>query len=98
MHPSRGRDAAAVLFSGVCAPTIESRNGSASETPAPRRNVRRDKCFFVMKFIFFSTFAISSASTVAIGLGPAEAGHYVRLQIAYDYRLKPDITYHYKLR
>src|SRR5262245_37959877 len=42
---------AAVLAKGVCAGSIESSNGSARVTPVPRRNVRRDRCFFEMKFI-----------------------------------------------
>ena len=32
--------------------TIASRNGSANEAPVPRRKVRRERCFPVMKFIF----------------------------------------------
>src|SRR5262245_8141560 len=39
---------AAVLPSGVCAGSIASRNGIASTTPAPRRNVRRGMYFLVM--------------------------------------------------
>src|ERR1051326_1004106 len=42
---------AAVLAKGVCAGSIESSSGSATVTPAPRRNVRRERCFFEMKFI-----------------------------------------------
>src|SRR5215469_1370462 len=38
---------AAVLARGVCAGIIESSSGSARATPAPRRTVRRDMCFFV---------------------------------------------------
>ena len=40
--------AAAVRRSGVSAGTIDSSSGKASVTPAPRRNVRRGMCFFVM--------------------------------------------------
>src|SRR5262245_60757853 len=40
--------AAAVLLSGVCAGSMDSRKGRASVTPAPRRNVRRGMNFFVM--------------------------------------------------
>ena len=40
--------AAAAPASGVCAPTIESSSGSATVAPTPCRNVRRDRCFFVM--------------------------------------------------
>src|SRR5438034_11094578 len=47
MQPSRVFGLAAVLLSGVCAGTIDSRNGSATVTPAPRRNVRRERCFLV---------------------------------------------------
>jgi len=42
---------AAVALIGVCAGNMESSNGKATATPAPRRNVRRERCFFVMKFI-----------------------------------------------
>src|SRR5579871_1482650 len=38
---------AAVLARGVCAGIIESSSGRASETPTPRKNVRRGKCCFV---------------------------------------------------
>ena len=41
------RPAAAVWASAVAAGTIDSRNGNASVTPAPCRNVRRDRCFLV---------------------------------------------------
>ena len=40
--------AAAVRLSGVCAATIESSSGNATVAPTPRRNVRRDRCLFVM--------------------------------------------------
>src|SRR3984957_15539362 len=39
---------AAVLLSKVCAGIMESSNGNASATPAPRRSVRREMCFLVM--------------------------------------------------
>src|SRR4029453_14979455 len=39
---------APVCAGGVPAGTIDSSRGSASVTPLPRRNVRRDRCFFVM--------------------------------------------------
>src|SRR5580704_19520146 len=39
---------AAVLLIRVCAGIMESSSGSASATPAPRRRVRRDMCFFVI--------------------------------------------------
>src|SRR5947207_6261440 len=42
---------AAVRASGVCAGTIESSSGSANATPAPRRTVRRDMCFFVITIV-----------------------------------------------
>src|ERR1700720_3189842 len=50
--------AAAVLLNGVCAGTIESSNGSASATPAPRRTARRDMCFLVMNIGFRSLSSI----------------------------------------
>src|SRR5262245_15035038 len=43
--------AAAVLLSGVCAGSMDSRNGRASVTPALRRNVRRGMNFFVMSMV-----------------------------------------------
>ena len=46
---------AAVLPSGVCAGTIESSSGSASDTPMPRRTVRRERCFFVMNCTLYSS-------------------------------------------
>ena len=51
MLVKRVRPAAAVFAKGVCAGIIDSRNGSASVTPAPRRNVRRERCFLVMKLM-----------------------------------------------
>ena len=48
MHPRRVFGVAAVCASAVPAGTIDSSSGSASVTPAPRRNVRRERCFFVM--------------------------------------------------
>src|SRR5437762_11763069 len=42
---------AAVLYSGVCAGTIESRNGSDNDAPMPRSIVRRDRCFLVMNIV-----------------------------------------------
>src|SRR5438876_11656161 len=51
MQVSRLFGFAAVLPSGVCAGTMDSRKGNAIVTPAPRRNVRRDRCFFVMNIV-----------------------------------------------
>src|SRR6185503_168541 len=48
MHPRRVFGEAADCANAVAAGTIESRSGSASVTPAPRRNVRRERCFLVM--------------------------------------------------
>ena len=39
---------AAAFFKGVCAGSMASRNGNATVTPAPYKNVRRGICFFVM--------------------------------------------------
>jgi hypothetical protein len=39
--------------------TIDSRNGSATVTPAPRRNVRRDNDLFVMNMAAALLFAFS---------------------------------------
>src|SRR5262245_38606526 len=41
-------NAACALASGTKAGNMESNNGSASVTPAPRRKVRRGMCFLVM--------------------------------------------------
>src|SRR6186713_2177792 len=49
MQPRRVFGTAAVCARSVPAGTIESSSGSASVTPVPRRNVRRERCFFVMK-------------------------------------------------
>ena len=46
MPTKRRTGAAAVSRGGVSAGTIDSSSGSASVTPAPRRNVRRGMCFF----------------------------------------------------
>jgi hypothetical protein len=48
---SRVFGTAPATLNGVCAGSIDSRNGSATVTPAPRNNVRRERCFFVMKFM-----------------------------------------------
>ena len=53
---------AAVLPSGVCAGIIESSNGRASVTPAPRMNVRRDMCFLVMNSCWISLGPVSKAA------------------------------------
>src|SRR6267143_7152648 len=55
MHPSRLFGLAAVLFKGVCAGTIDSSSGNATVTPAPRRNVRRERCLFVMNMGLISS-------------------------------------------
>src|SRR2546422_8562558 len=55
MAPNRVRGLAAVCASGVAAGTIDSRKGKAMVTPAPRRNVRRERCFFVMNIMIFSS-------------------------------------------
>ena len=48
MPTNRRTGAAAVSRVGVSAGTIDSSSGSASVTPAPRRNVRRGMCFLAM--------------------------------------------------
>src|SRR5947207_13761284 len=48
MPTNRFGGAAAVSRSGCKAGTIDSRSGKARVTPAPRRNVRRGMCVFVM--------------------------------------------------
>src|SRR4029453_4122336 len=47
MNPMRGFGFAAVWASTVHAGTIASRNGRPTATPAPRRKVRRERCFLV---------------------------------------------------
>jgi len=54
MPTNRFGGAAAVSRSGRSAGTIDSSSGSASVTPAPRRNVRRGMCFFVMNMTLCS--------------------------------------------
>src|SRR5262249_44914687 len=44
-------DVASALAVGTSAGNIESSNGSAKVTPAPRRNVRRGMCFLVMTIV-----------------------------------------------
>src|SRR4030095_15661057 len=56
MKPKRCMGMAAVRASGVCAGTIDSRKGSAIVTPAPCKNVLRDKCFFVMNITITLSF------------------------------------------
>src|SRR4029079_11049785 len=51
MQISRVRSVAAALAATRPAGTIASRKGSATVAPMPRRNVRRGKCFPVMKDI-----------------------------------------------
>src|SRR5215813_4599061 len=63
MPTNRGTFAAAsALAEGTKAGNIESSNGSANVTPAPRRNVRREMCFFVMNI---STPVASDSSETA---------------------------------
>src|SRR6267142_4321843 len=64
MHPSRLFGLAAVLLSGVCAGTIDSSSGNATVTPAPRRNVRRERCFLVMNMACYLTlWEVTTTST-----------------------------------
>ena len=51
MPTNRRTGAAAVSRSGVSAGTIDSSSGSASVTPAPRRNVRRGMCFLATNIV-----------------------------------------------
>src|SRR3989337_494302 len=49
MAPNRNGALAAVWLWAVIAGTIAARKGSATAAPmVPRKNVRRDRCFFVM--------------------------------------------------
>src|SRR2546426_10244839 len=52
MPTKRGVFAVACAFTdGTSAGYIDSSNGNAKVTPAPRRNVRRGICFFVMNMV-----------------------------------------------
>src|ERR1051325_7937929 len=51
MKPMRGEGFAAVCDKAVDAGIMASNNGSPTATPAPRRNVRRERCFFVMNMV-----------------------------------------------
>src|SRR4051794_32747801 len=53
--PSLRTGTADVLASAVAAGIIASSKGNASVAPMPRKNVRRGKDFFVMKFIVTSS-------------------------------------------
>src|SRR5205814_1813811 len=64
MAPNRVRALAAVCRNGVAAGTIDSRKGRAIVTPAPRRNVRRERYFFVMNMISTPVSSSSSFGTV----------------------------------
>src|SRR5436190_20615310 len=52
---NRGVGVAAVWANNVLAGTIESSSGNASETPAPRRKVRRGICLLVMNMLISLT-------------------------------------------
>src|SRR5262249_7935462 len=47
MAQKRVRGAAAVFCCGVCAGTMESRKGRASEAPTPLSTLRREICFLL---------------------------------------------------
>src|SRR6185295_11147972 len=48
---------------GVAAGTMDSRNGSATAAPAPRRRVLRDMCFFVIHMVEFLMLASGPPSS-----------------------------------
>src|SRR5262245_25244787 len=50
------RGLATVFANGVWAGTMDSNKGRESVTPTPRMNVRRDRCFLVMKLIWSPSF------------------------------------------
>ena len=75
---------AAVLTSGVPAGIIESSSGSASVTPMPRRNVRRGRCFFVMKDMIRSPYRCSNAPA-ALSSGMLHSEHCIVNCITYDF-------------
>src|ERR1043165_9358432 len=51
MQPRRVRRACAAAWPKAVAGSIDSSSGSASVTPTPFRKVRRERCFFVRKFM-----------------------------------------------
>src|SRR5215470_2121633 len=59
MHDNRLFGFAPVLLSGVCAGSMDSRNGNAIVTPAPLRNVRRERCFLVMNMAGLLTISLA---------------------------------------
>src|SRR5947209_4947185 len=52
------------LLSGVCAGSIESSSGKASETPAPCRKVRLGRCFLEMNIVMPFLLQLRALSTV----------------------------------
>src|SRR5262245_14339875 len=58
MKASRVLGTAPASLDGVCAGSIDSNSGKASVTPVPRKNVRRERCFLLMKFISSSSLSI----------------------------------------
>src|SRR5213593_1547333 len=51
---------AAVCRNGVCAGSMDSRNGNATVTPQPRRNVLRGMCFLVKNIYLFSEIGLAT--------------------------------------
>src|SRR5215510_15026535 len=63
---------AAVWRWGVCAGSIDSRNGKATVTPTPWRNVRRGMCFLVMNIsyglLYLHSYSASNENFVLVAI------------------------------
>src|SRR6185369_13220410 len=70
MPTKRFTGAAAVRRSGVIAGSIDSSSGSASVTPAPRRNVRRGRCFLVTNIDNLPAGSTEQDPAYAVSIGP----------------------------
>src|SRR5215470_17255328 len=68
MAPNLALPVAAVCARAVPAGTIDSRNGSAIDTPTPRRNVRRDRCILLMNISALRELTTSKFSVVSCNL------------------------------
>src|SRR6185503_19024935 len=70
MNPMCGFGLAAVWARAVQAGIIASRSGRPTVTPAPRRNVRRERCFFVMNDIsLLKSYQLSAISRRLSAIG-----------------------------
>ena len=72
-YPSLRTGRAGVLSSAVAAGTIASSNGSASATPAPRRNLRRGNAFLVSVIVSVSCLALVAVPAAKLLLSSTHA-------------------------